>query len=253
MKYHFTEQSLIAPVHRISIGVIGVGGTGSSVLSILARMNAGLIGLGHPGFHVISYDSDNVSEANIGRQLFSSSDLGFNKADVITTRINRFYGLDWESNSCKYVVDNGIEFNIIITCVDNMQIRKDINDAKVEMTKGSTPFWKNYYWLDFGNEKNYGQAILGTMCDIPQPKSKYTSVSYLPTIIDDIKTIDAIVDEDKPSCSTLESLNRQDLLVNTTLSEMGMNLIWKLFREYKIKQRGLYMNLDKMTVKPISI
>ena len=61
MKYHYIEQSLIAPVHKVTVGLIGVGGTGSYVLSILARMNAGLVGIGHPGFHVTAYDGDNVS------------------------------------------------------------------------------------------------------------------------------------------------------------------------------------------------
>jgi len=257
MKYHYIEQTLIAPVHKINIVVLGVGGTGSVVLSILARMNMGLMGLGHPGFFVTSFDNDIVTDSNIGRQLFSISDLGKNKSDVIMERINRFYGTNWDSVNSNYTVNesDGIPYNIIITCVDNMEIRKDIQKAKFSGIS-NIPYQNLYYWLDFGNGKDYGQAILGTMSNIEQPKgynSKEKKISILPTIIEELKGSTVETNENEPSCSTREALNRQDLLVNSTLSEFGMNLLWKLFRNYKTSQRGVYMNLDNMSVNPIKL
>ena len=253
MKYHYIEQSLIAPVHKVTVGLIGVGGTGSYVLSILARMNAGLIGLGHPGFFVTSYDGDVVTESNIGRQLFSKSDLGFNKSDLTMERINRFYGTNWDSINQNFRINYDepkLPFNIIITCVDNIETRKDIQFAKTKQQKTGVPYEKCWYWLDFGNGKNFGQAILGTMNEIEQPEN---GINILPTVMEEFDNKEMIKDKDEPSCSVLESLNRQDLLVNTTLSEFGMNLIWKLFRNFKTSQRGVFVNLNSMSVNPITI
>tara|TARA_R110002012_G_scaffold50279_4_gene130112 strand:+ start:638 stop:1402 length:765 start_codon:yes stop_codon:yes gene_type:complete len=254
MKYHYMEQSLIAPVHKVTIAVIGAGGTGSSVLAILGRMNAGLIGLGHPGFFVRCYDPDEVSQANIGRQLFSETDLGKFKSDVTIERINRFYSTNWDSIPKEFEIDfekPRISYNIIITCVDNVQIRRDIQKVKTKL-RTEQPYNTCYYWLDFGNGNNYGQAILGTMGHINQPEG--AKCITMPTIIEMEKTLGKLIDnDDSPSCSTLEALNRQDLLVNSTLAEFGMNLLWKLFRQYRTSQNGIFMNLDKMIVNPIKL
>jgi len=134
MKYHYMEQSLIAPVHKVTIAVIGAGGTGSSVLAILGRMNAGLIGLGHPGFFVRCYDPDEVSQANVGRQLFSETDLGKFKSDVTIERINRFYSTNWDSYSEKFEIDFDnprIQYNIIITCVEMFKLEETFKKSKL--------------------------------------------------------------------------------------------------------------------------
>src|SRR5689334_2966599 len=73
---HYTEQYIINPPHPITINVIGCGGTGSQVLNSLARMNSALKALGHTGLYVRAVDPDKVTEANMGRQLFSMADVG---------------------------------------------------------------------------------------------------------------------------------------------------------------------------------
>ena len=87
-KIHYTDNYLLKPYHPVTIFVIGAGGTGSQVITNLARMDMALRALGHPGLHVTVFDPDTVTEANIGRQLFSESELGLNKAMAIVTRIN---------------------------------------------------------------------------------------------------------------------------------------------------------------------
>lgn len=94
-KIHYTDSYLLSPYHPVTVHVIGAGGTGSQVATNLARMDMALRALGHPGLHVTVFDPDTVSEANIGRQLFSASEIGLNKAVVLVTRINRFFGDTW--------------------------------------------------------------------------------------------------------------------------------------------------------------
>lgn len=92
-KIHYTDRYLLNPYHPVTIFVIGAGGTGSQVATGLARISVALQALGHPGLHVTVFDPDTVTEANIGRQLFSGSELGLNKAAALVTRINRFFRL----------------------------------------------------------------------------------------------------------------------------------------------------------------
>ena len=102
------------PLHPITINLIGVGGTGSLVLPRLARLDYALKLLDHPGLMVFAYDDDVVEEFNIGRQNFSVSDLGKNKAICITEKCNLSFGLLWESIPKKYDVDESSNANINI-------------------------------------------------------------------------------------------------------------------------------------------
>ena len=96
-RVHYIDSYLINPQHPVTVNVIGAGGTGSQVLTCLARLDTALRGLGHPGLFVTVYDSDTVTEANIGRQLFSPSDTGLNKAQCLVTRVNNFFGNGWRA------------------------------------------------------------------------------------------------------------------------------------------------------------
>lgn len=89
-KIHYTDSYLLKPYHPVTIHVAGAGGTGSQVIANLARMNVALQALGHPGLHVTVFDPDIITEANIGRQLFSEMELGQGKATAAVTRVNRF-------------------------------------------------------------------------------------------------------------------------------------------------------------------
>ncbi len=80
-KIHYTDSYLLKPYHPVTIHVAGAGGTGSQVIANLARMNVALQVLGHPGLHVTVFDPDIITEANIGRQLFSETELGQCKGD----------------------------------------------------------------------------------------------------------------------------------------------------------------------------
>ena len=84
-KIHYTDQYLLNPYHPVTVFVIGAGGTGSQVVTCLARMGMALQALGHPGLHVTVFDPDTVTEANIGRQLFSEAETGLNKAVALVT------------------------------------------------------------------------------------------------------------------------------------------------------------------------
>jgi hypothetical protein len=56
-----------------------------------------------------------------------------------------------------------------------------------------------------------------------------------------------------PSCSLAEALEKQDLFINSTLAQLGCNILWKMFRNGMIEYHGLYLNLSTMKVNPIGV
>lgn len=253
MKVHFTDGYILNPQHKITVNLIGLGGTGSQVLTCLAKLNEALNSFGRPGIHVYAYDGDVVSFANIGRQLFSTADIGVNKAIVLVTRLNRFYGYEWEAVPAMY---SGREHaNITITCVDTAAARLQVAEDLLQKPRSNEPVNRPVYWLDFGNLKSTGQVVLGTIGKVKQPdKSKYECVDSLPTVVKKFPQLKRIKEADQgPSCSLADAINKQDLFINPALAQLGMNILWKLFREAMITYHGCYLNLDTMIVNPIKI
>ena len=257
MKAHFADNYLINPRHPLTVHLVGAGGTGSQVLNALARIDYALFKLQHPGLQVTVYDDDIVTEANIGRQLFCPCDIGQDKASVLVSRVNSFFGLNWESVCAQYPQEQETA-NIVITCVDNVKSRiaigKHLERNKNRGSYGGYDQSQCLYWLDFGNQRDRGQVILGSIRDIEQPKkSKYETVGYLPTVdkFFDLTQVDEA--ESGPSCSLAEALQKQDLFINSTLAQLGCALLWKLITEGSITTNGLYLNLSTMKVNPIKL
>lgn len=260
-KVHYTDSYLLVPQHPVTVNLIGGGGTGSQVLTNLARLDVTLRALGHPGLFVTLYDPDIVTEANIGRQLFGYSDLGLNKANCLITRINNFFGNDWKAVPALYpsnMKDVRQEHlaNITITCTDNIKSRIDLwNVLKALPQYNYTNYQTPLYWLDFGNTQTSGQVVLGSIPKkIKQPTSQiYQTVPSLKVITKLVKYARIKEEDSGPSCSLAEALEKQDLFINSTLAQLGCNILWRMFRHGMIEHHGLYLNLSTMKVNPIMV
>lgn len=144
--------------------------------------------------------------------------------------------------------------NIYISCVDTISARFDIADFLLNYNVNSDfERTKSLYWLDLGNAQNTGLAILSTISEIQQPDSKlYNTLPSLPMVTDEFKELlQAQSDNNEPSCSLAEALEKQDFFINATLASMGASLLWKLFREGMISQRGFFLNLGNFKTEPI--
>ena len=262
-KVHFTDNELLNPTNPISVNLIGAGGTGSQVLTALARMNHALTELNHAGLSVRLWDDDVITEANLGRQLFTESELGINKSVTLINRTNRFFGTDWKAEKQKFEKDNlnnlpeNATANIFISCVDSVKSRFEIaeilNDLKID--KG---YYRNQskYWLDFGNSQFTGQVLFSTIGNIRQPNSeKYETVENLPYVTEEFGELlkQSEQEDDTPSCSLAEALEKQDLFINSTLAQMGSSLLWNLFRNGLTENRGFFLNLKNFQSQPIKL
>lgn len=255
---HHVAPYLLDPQNPIKVLLVGCGGNGSQMLNGLARMHVALRGLGHPGFHVVAVDPDTVSKANLGRQPFAESDVGQHKTTVLITRLNRFFGLEWtgvpllfgkalikhnRSELAQYILNS----NLVITCVDSAQARLEASKVIKKISRG-------FYHLDLGNTRDTGQIILATIKSIKQPAKKGFSPT-LPSLVDLWPNLLAADNEEDqgPSCSLVEALSRQDLFVNSTLSNLALDILWKMFSDLKLTIHGAFMNLKRMQVSPLWI
>ena len=262
LKVHFTDSYLIQPTNPIEVNLIGAGGTGSQVLTGLARMNHALTALGHAGLQVRLWDDDMVTEANLGRQLFAECELGLYKSVALINRTNRFFGTNWKAQSEKFqrtelgsLPENAVA-TIYISCVDSVSARFEIVDMLGCLSKQSLYRNQPKYWMDFGNSQCTGQVILATIGNIRQPRSeKYEVVGNLPFITDEFGELlkNSEDSDNTPSCSLAEALEKQDLYINSSLAQMGCSLLWNLFRQGMIENRGFFHNLDSFITQPIKV
>lgn len=262
-KVHFTDNYLLNPTNPITINLIGAGGTGSQTLTALARMNHALIELGHAGFIVRLWDDDTVGEANLGRQLFAECELVMYKSVALINRVNRFFGTNWKAETMKFDKENLKEMsknnmyaNIYISCVDSVKSRFEIAEVLNQIDNGRYLANRSCYWIDFGNSQNTGQVILSTIGTIRQPNSeKYETVGQLPFVTQEFGDLlkQSEQEDDTPSCSLAEALEKQDLFINSTLAQMGSSLLWNLFRNGMTEKRGFFLNLKNFQSQPLKI
>jgi hypothetical protein len=110
--------------------------------------------------------------------------------------------------------------------------------------------------MDFGNSRDTGQVILSTLAEIQQPVSKKFEVkSKLPLVTEEFKELleNAGTGDDTPSCSLAEALTKQDLFINSALANLGASLLWQMFREGILFNRGFFLNLKEFRKTPLKV
>jgi PRTRC genetic system ThiF family protein len=260
---HIVEKVLLNPYNPIMVNLIGAGGTGSQFLTALGRMNHALIELGHPGLMVRVFDDDKVEPANLGRQLFPTADLGMFKAVALVNRINLFFGTNWKAITERYdkeTIQAHPEFRMAeftVSCVDTVSARFEIAELLMGIDQ-KMAYSRNrpLYWMDFGNSKDTGQVILSTLIAIKQPESKkFRVVETLPLVTAEFKELleSSESADNTPSCSLAEALTKQDLFINSALANLGASLLWQLFREGMLFNRGFFLNLKEFKTQALKV
>ena len=194
--------------------------------------------------------------------------MGQYKAAVLVTRVNRFFGLDWEdlpvalgSKKPEQLdwLRHGL-LEVVISCVDSGRARRKIGQALGSWLKDPS------YWLDFGNARSTGQVILGTNRKVELLAKSVTLAEFedacegreiaaqvLPTVLDLYPDIEASDDDAEPSCGMAVALARQDLYINSTLADFGLSLLWRLVHQGSIEHHGLFLNLEQCLATPLRI
>jgi PRTRC genetic system ThiF family protein len=232
---------------RVHITLVGCGGNGSQMLTGLARLHAALRALDHPGLRVVAWDPDGVSPANVGRQLFSPGDVGQNKATVLVHRLNSFFGIAWYAEPSEFGVRAWhARTDIVISCVDTRAAREAIRYCVESM--GTHP----RYWLDLGNRAADGQMVLGEPAGSKRFRQKRDRLPVVTELFPEIRN-SRIKEDNTPSCSLAEALQRQELFINQLVVTQALQLLWQLLRHGKTDWHGAFINAATGRVTPLPI
>lgn len=239
---HICRSGLLQ--NKISILVVGAGGTGSLLATDLAKLQVALEERGHlGGMQVTVADGDTVSEANVARQSFYAPDVGHNKADILVNRINTCFGLNWRSHP-QFLTEAGVgAHHIVISCVDSKKARRTVLKS----------FGRNcpWYWLDMGNKEHTGQIVLGE----PLRPNQTDWEMRLPTVTELYPAIlDETAEEDNaPSCSLAEALEKQGLFINRAMAMYGLQMIEHLIRYGSIEYSAVFVDLKRAKTSSLAV
>jgi PRTRC genetic system ThiF family protein len=235
---HFDNRAL-----RITL--VGCGGNGAQMLMGLASLDTALRAISSRSLDVTVIDDDIVSEANLGRQPFYRCDVGHSKAHTLTERINLAHGLFWTAVHGRAPrAANFSEADIVITCVDTASARRAVGAALLEGSRQPA------YWMDLGNRAGDGQFIIGCpRRDERTPDRRLPTVlEYFPELADD-----GLPEDDAPSCSVAEALERQSLFVNRVVASHALALLFDLIGRGSIGHAGAFINLASGQCVPIAL
>ena len=243
MNMHYLPSAWLSK--PIKVLLVGAGGTGSRVLEQLVCLHRALRAKGHPhGLQVTVMDMDVVSPSNIGRQAFYPCDVGQFKSVTLVNRANMALGGEaiWDASLDQLTDTHRVrDVDLVIGAVDNRAARKAIMTS----LPGS-------YWLDFGNRSEDGQVVLGQI-PYSYAKSNTDRLPHIGDLYPELVDPSAEDDDDTPSCSLAQALERQSLYINQAVSVIGMSVLWNLLTKGEIAVHGAFVNLESTTVMPLNI
>lgn len=229
----------------VNVMLVGCGGNGAQMLMGLASLDTALRAISSRSLHVTVVDDDVVTEANLGRQPFYRCDIGNSKAHTLVERVNLAHGLAWRAVHGRAPAAIGLDqVDMLITCVDTAAARRALGGAMVDGEPAPV------YWLDLGNRATDGQFIIG--CPLP---SFGDSSGRLPTVLEYFPELadESVAEDDAPSCSVAESLERQSLFVNRVVASHALQLLFDLLGRGSIGHAGAFINLATGQAMPIPL
>lgn len=244
MNLHRPPSDLLTRPVRVL--VVGCGGSGSAIAGGLPYLHQAMIARGHPGgLAVTLQDGDIVSETNTVRQPFAKGEIGYNKAEVLASRMNLFWGLRWKARGYHLTKADALtrDYDIVIGCVDSRSARALIHQLATDR------YADVRYWLDLGNLAKEGQYVLGQPLNAANPDRPWrlrTAAELYPELID-TKAKDNL-----PSCSAAEALTRQAPFVNQVLANHALSLLAELFAG-GIDHQGAFVDIARGKMSPLGI
>lgn len=237
---------------RVRVHLVGVGGNGAQMANCLARLDVAIRALGHPhGLHVTAFDDDTVSEANVGRQVYSPADIGQYKSVLTVQRLNHYFGLDWDGVPARYDATVQLPYDtephIVISCVDSAGARRDLHAAFFSGNR------RPRYWMDLGNTESTAQVVLGEACGYRrEAREEWERLPCVTELFPQLLEAGERPDEG-PSCSVAISLAAQGLFVNDMGVRWAGQLFYLLFSQGRLRHHGVIMNLHAMRAGPIDV
>lgn len=171
-------RSLAVPP-TLRIVLVGCGGTGGFLAEHLVRMIAGF----KLACRLLLVDGDTVTRDNIWRQNFMPHEIGQNKAEALALRLSGRFGMAVEYSAAFVAAgssDLAFGSALIITATDTLVSRRIVAD------------WRPRLWIDCGNDKTYGQAVIGTTHDPNRLGGVYRGWNFKKGYLSDLPNMAAV-------------------------------------------------------------
>lgn len=229
--------------HIKTITIVGVGGTGAQVARIVGRMAYDMQRSRQYAPQIVLIDPDTVEEKNVGRQLFSPSLLGKNKAECVGRMLNLALGLDvrWIPDH----VDATRHYdryggNLVISCVDNHEARKELQRV-------------NGTLLGSGNDVDSGQVCIGNTDDpdlmrrfIDGRDGKYPYLPKEGLLFPELLQPEPPRPTPPVSCGEMIAEGSQHLLINDMMATIVGQYVYKLLHRQPIHTFLTYISVGEM-------
>lgn len=259
------------------IAVVGLGGTGSQWARSIARMAWDMQHRGLECPRILFIDPDTVEEKNVGRQMFTATDVGKNKAEVLARRFNHALGLDiayrpekvhrdmFRFQNSQLYWSNYSETGygssrhlLLCGAVDNHLARREL--AQIEAV-----------WIDAGNHFSSGQVVIGDTSDSGEMhsilKEMESSVNHDVRLQHGRKVRHLLnvaglfpdmlkpqtVHEIPLSCADLVALGDQHLLVNDLVATVAAGYTFNLLYRQPIQTFISYVDVLNLSVRSVPI
>ncbi len=252
-----TYRVLLGDVNRFRIMIVGAGGTGSALASLLASLayHAGQKGI---QVEITLVDHDTVEMKNCGRQNLAVQSAmlgGIPKVADLALRLNAAYGLDIVAWPQSYTADMAGEWtdcqtrrtgpcvHLIIGCVDNYRARREIAQTVAHLNG-------RLWCIDSGNDRTNGQVMIGNMVDTAQIQvDRLGLCSGLPSpYVQEPALLEPDPDTQPLSCAEMTLVEEQSLMVNRLAATVVAQYVTAMVLHREIKQMGTVFNLEPPTM-----
>jgi PRTRC genetic system ThiF family protein len=247
---------------RISLFIVGLGGTGS----FLARHAACLLTLLRAAGKEATLtfiDPDTVEEVNIPRQNFCRAEIGRYKAETLARRYGDAFGIEiacipecFEPTMAQSRWDT---LTVLVGCVDRAAGRIALGEALKEnrqyVAGKSCP---RIWYLDLGNGLDFGQLALGSTEreeDLAPAfsLSALDCVSLLPSPLLQLPKLREPQPEELAShalsCAELLAANAQSLMINPRMADEGASYLYELLILRTLRRFATFIDIPTGTMR----
>jgi PRTRC genetic system ThiF family protein len=246
----------------ICVVLAGCGGTGSHIAQSLARVAKHAREAGLPPIVIVLVDPDRIERKNIGRQLFSDCEVGFNKAQALAVRFSSAFGMMIDAvpeaislnildDIATSLTDTRNTIGILVGAVDSAAGRQVLHEALSQRS-----FWR--IWINAGNHESTGQVITGTVTTAVALRGalKLGSIcSQLPAaslIYPDLLLPDP-EPQPRPDCAQAMAMNLQSLMVNQAMAAVVAQYLYQLIVKRQLAQFLTEIDVESLVMHSTSI
>ena len=157
---HYTAR--LRPQRRLSLLLIGLGGTGSCLAESLAALVVALRAQANaPRLDLLFVDDDRVGEENIGRQRFARCEIGEYKSLTLAARLSAAYGLVIQAAPVRYAAGTLDQLLPQRPSPDSLLLIGAVDNPAARACFAQDVERHGFWWLDCGNAATNGHVLIG--------------------------------------------------------------------------------------------